>query len=217
MSTPWILYRLYSLDPSSPDFPCRLHSLIRYDEEEQYLSSLQGSQLARLLDFLDQVRTLPSTFCPVTKRVLQTLGNISTDDDLSRQCLHKLQAICGHRATLPSSYIISGEITRSDDHPIALCGTVGVWEGTYRGKKVSIKTLRAPLTDNETLKKVRIPCSTLHRVHSRTPADLAVILQRGCRVEKVKAPEHRPFHRRCNKPFANRFGVDAERNSDRVH
>jgi len=160
MSTPWILYRLYSLDPSSPDFPCRLHSLIRYDEKEQYLSSLRGSQLARLLDFLDQVRTLPSAFCPVTKRALQTLSDISTDGDLSRQCLHKLQAICDHRATLPSSYIISGEIVRVGDYPIALGGIANVWEGTYRGKKVSIKCLRAPLTNDETLKKVRIRCGT---------------------------------------------------------
>ena len=56
MSVLWILYRLYSLDPSSPDFLRRLHSLIRHDEEEQYLSSLQGSQLTRLVDFLDEVR-----------------------------------------------------------------------------------------------------------------------------------------------------------------
>ena len=62
MSTPWILNRLYSLDPSSLDFMRRLHSLIRHDEKEQYLSSLQGSQLTRLVDFLDEVRIVPSAF-----------------------------------------------------------------------------------------------------------------------------------------------------------
>jgi len=46
MSAPWNLYHFYSLDPSSIDFLHHLHSLIRHDEEEQYLSSLQGSQLA---------------------------------------------------------------------------------------------------------------------------------------------------------------------------
>lgn len=58
MSTPWNLHRLYSLDPSSPDFLRRLYSLMRYDEEDLYLSSIQGSKLAQLLEFLDQVRTL---------------------------------------------------------------------------------------------------------------------------------------------------------------
>ena len=62
MSAPWNLYRLYSLDPSSLDFLPRLHSLIRHDKEEQYLSSLQGSQLTRLVDFLDEVRTVPPVF-----------------------------------------------------------------------------------------------------------------------------------------------------------
>jgi hypothetical protein len=67
MSAPWILRRLYSLDTSSLDFSRHLYSLIRHDEKEQYLSSLQGPELTRLVDLLDEVRALPSTFCPVTK------------------------------------------------------------------------------------------------------------------------------------------------------
>jgi len=59
MSTYWILHRLYSLDPSSLDFSCNLYCLIRRDEREQYLTSLQGPELARLVDFLDEVRALP--------------------------------------------------------------------------------------------------------------------------------------------------------------
>ena len=62
MSARWILNRLYSLDPSSLDFLRRLRSLIRIDEKEQYLSSLQGPQLTRLVDFLDEVRLIPSAF-----------------------------------------------------------------------------------------------------------------------------------------------------------
>ena len=160
MSAPWNLLHLYSLDPSSPDFLRRLHSLIRYDEKEQYLSSLQGSQLARLVDFLDEVRALPLAFCSVTKYILQTLGTISADDDLFQQSLRKLQAICAYHATLPSSYIISGEITRVGDHSIALSGIADVWEGTYRGRGVSIKSLKVPLNDDQTLKKVCIRCGT---------------------------------------------------------
>ena len=67
MSAPWNLHRLYSLNPSSLDFLRRLHSLIRHDEEEQYLSSLQGSQLALLVDFLDEVRAVPSAFSSIYK------------------------------------------------------------------------------------------------------------------------------------------------------
>ena len=43
---------------------------------------------------------------------------------------------------------------------------------------------------------------------------LAVILQRGYHVEKVKTSEHRPFRWHHNESFASCLGVDAERNSD---
>ena len=57
-----ILQRLYSLDASSPDFSRYLHSLIRYDQRERYLTNLEEHELTRLLDFLDnKVRAVPST------------------------------------------------------------------------------------------------------------------------------------------------------------
>ena len=68
MSTSHILQHLYSLDTSSPGISRLVYGLIRHDEEEQYLSSLRGSELARLVNFLDEVRTLLSTFHPVTEK-----------------------------------------------------------------------------------------------------------------------------------------------------
>jgi len=49
MSTPWLLHRLYALDTSSLDFLRSLYPLIRHDEKEQYLISLQGPELTRLV------------------------------------------------------------------------------------------------------------------------------------------------------------------------
>ena len=156
MSTHWILHCLYSLDPSSPDFSRRLRSLIWHDEREQFLTSLRGPQLARFVYFLDQVRALPSVFCLATNRIPQTLSVISADDDLSRQCLHKLQAICSHHAILPPSYIVSNQLTRMGSSLAIVPGAIAdVWEGTYHGKKVSIACLRTLLNDDQTLKKVR--------------------------------------------------------------
>jgi len=65
----------------------------------------------------------------------------------------------------------------------------------------------------EPLRRFVVGTPRLHRVHSRIPVGLVAIFQRGCRLEKANAPEHRPFHRRHNKPVASCLGVDAERNS----
>jgi len=160
MSTPWILYRLYKLKTSSADFMRHLHFLIQLDEREQYLTSIQGPELTRLVEFLGEVPILPSAPCLVIKQALQTLNVLSTHDDVSRQCLHKLQAVCAHRETLPSSYIVSGNIARDGGHPITYGGIADVWEGTYRHRRAYIKLLKAHLNGNQALKKVCIRCGT---------------------------------------------------------
>ena len=68
MSTSQVLQHLYSLDISSQDLSRYLYWLIQRDEEEQYLVSLQGSELARLVEFLDKVRVLPPHFVRLWRR-----------------------------------------------------------------------------------------------------------------------------------------------------
>ena len=70
--------------------------------------------------------------------------------------LNKLQTICSDNAALPSSYIVSGELARVGDGPIAFGAIVDVWDGTYRDKEVSIKSLRVQTKNFEVLKKVRV-------------------------------------------------------------
>lgn len=55
MSTSQILRDLYSLDTSSPDFSRNLYCLLKSDEDEQFLANTRGSELSRLVDFLDGV------------------------------------------------------------------------------------------------------------------------------------------------------------------
>jgi len=93
MSTSQVLQQLYSLDITSPT-------------RRRGTVPLQSSELVRLVDFLDEVRTLPSAVRPVTERILQALGAIPTTDDVFRQCLRKLHTICGHHITLPSLHSV---------------------------------------------------------------------------------------------------------------
>src|ERR1700753_86174 len=69
MATANILQRLYSLNSSSPHFCRNLHDLIQSDGEDHYLSGLQGSDLIRLVDFLDEVRVLPFALSSLWNRL----------------------------------------------------------------------------------------------------------------------------------------------------
>ena len=150
-----VLQQLYSLDPSSPNFLRVLFALIRNDEDEQYSSGLQGEELTRLVDFLDDVRLLFLAPCPIINKTSKALCFIPPSDAMFRRCLRKLRAICGSHTTLPSSHIISGDLTRIGESAIAYGGFADVWQGDQGGKRVCIKALRISLNDTSGLKKVR--------------------------------------------------------------
>ena len=154
MSTSQVLQYLYSLDTSSPDFLRCLYCFILDDKGEQYSTNLQGSELARLVDFLDEVCPLRPGFEPVIKHILQVLCTIPVTDDIFRQCLRKLQAICEYHMTLPSSYNASEDLVKVGGYTIADGGFADVWEGTHRGRKVCIKCLRVSVKNHETVTKV---------------------------------------------------------------
>ena len=216
MSTSRILQRLYSLDTSSPDFLRHLFCLIQHDEKEHYLTSLQGSSLAQLVNFLDGVRTILSASPQLTERISQVLSVIPTTDDVQRQCLQKLQTICGHHTAIPSSCIVSGQIARVGDGPITLGGIADIWEGTCSGKRVFIKYLRVSVKNYQTIKRVR----ARYRITARLPDDHGrhpVVLPRRRYVEKLEASKSRSFCWCNNESFANNLGMDAERDSPGVH
>ena len=158
MATSQVLQHLYSLDTSSPDLPRYLHCLIQHDEEEQYLCSLEGLELIRVVNFLDDVCPFPlaSLLLQVVKKTAQILGVAPIVDDVFQRCLHKLRAICSRHAILPSSCTISGHLARVGDSPVALGGFSDVWEGLHNGTRVCIKHLRVSEKIREAVEKVSI-------------------------------------------------------------
>ncbi|KAF9648576.1 kinase-like protein [Thelephora ganbajun] len=57
--------------------------------------------------------------------------------------------------TLPSSYnvLLSGDLARVGDHPVANGGFADVWEGTHGGRRVCIKHLRISMKNRQTVTK----------------------------------------------------------------
>jgi hypothetical protein len=156
MTTSQVLQHLYALDTSSPDFSRCLFWLMRSDEEEKYLSSLQGPELIRLIDFLDEVGSFSLSSFQLTKQTAQILDVAPTADDVFRRCLHKLQTICTHKTILPSSYTISGDLVRVGNDPVAFGGFSDIWEGRLDGDKVCIKHLRISEQVREAVEKASI-------------------------------------------------------------
>lgn len=158
MSTSQVLQRLYSLDTSSPDFLRHLYCLIQNDEEDQYLSSLRGSELTRLVNFLDEVCPLFLAFPQLTKQkqTVRILGAAPIVDDMFRRCLHKLRVICSDHAILPSWYTISGDLAQIGNNPVAVGGFSEVWRGTHNGRNVCIKRLKVSDQSREAAEKVSV-------------------------------------------------------------
>ena len=154
MTTSEILQHLYSFNTFSSEFSRCLDRLIQSDEEDHHLSSLQGSELTRLVDFLDRVRVPRSASFQLTKMTLQALAIIPVTEDVSRRCLHTLQAVCSNHGILPSSHIVSGGIAKIGDYPVASTNLSDVWEGTHKGTKVCIKHPRITIKDRQQIEKV---------------------------------------------------------------
>ena len=211
MATPQILKLLYSFNTFSPEFSRCLDRLIQSDQEDHYLSNLQGSDMTRLVDFLDKVRVLPSASSSSQKKTPQALGIIPVTEDVSRRCLHKLQAICSHSLVLPSSYIISGGLVRVGDYPVASTNLSDVWEGMHSSAKVCIKYPRITIKDRKDIEKVS--SRYWHTVSYLLKYTLRpiVILQGSNRVEKIETSEYCSLHRRYTGSFTTRVRVDAER------
>ena len=206
-----ILQQLYALETSSPDFLRVLYSWIRSDEDEQYSNGLEGGELTRLVDFLDTVCPLSPTPSPLTNKTFKALGSISISDEVFRQCLRKLRAICGYHMILPSSHIITGDLVRTGESVFAYGGFADIWEGVHRRKKVCIKVLRLPLHDTYGFSKVHIQRRYIFLFTEGRPVGAVAIFQRGDRVETTTTPKHRALLWCYDGPSPVRIGVDAKR------
>jgi len=217
MSTPWILHRLYTLDTSSSDFLRGLYSLIRHDEKEQYLISLQGLELTRLVDFLDKVRTVSSFFQISSVREIlyrssvPSLQPTMSDENVYTSC--KQSAVTTRPYHPRTSYLV-----KSPEWVMAQSLLVAQ---PMHGK-ASVMVRESPSSVGEFLRTATRPprsvCgpACLYHVHSMTPVVTAVILQECHHVEKVKASKHCPLRRRYDRSPANCLRVDAEWNPDGV-
>jgi len=67
---------------------------------------------------------------------------VEPGSDVCSKFLRALRKICGTKELLPSSHVLSDDLSRNGSYPSAFGGSADVWEGTYGDQKVAIKSLR---------------------------------------------------------------------------
>lgn len=152
----------------------------------------------------------------LTERTLQSLDVLLVADDISQQCLHKLQAICIHHSILPSSHVLLGKLTKVGDEPVASSWFSDVWQGVHNGKKVCVKSLRRTIQNLQTIEKVNICYRHIFSHLLKHPRCCTGVLQGSSCVEKAKASERRSLHWCYDKPHATCVRMDAKRNTARI-
>ena len=136
------LQSLRGLDRASPHFHSQLIDLLRGNEYRDVIPSLEGEDLAWLVDYLDDVslhNVSPIPHSPLA----QALCEISDPSGVTfRELLDKLSEICSVKSVLPKACVLSGRLH----------------EGTLNGSEVRIRRVRMHAKgDPQKLKEVCIP------------------------------------------------------------
>ena len=132
--------RLYELDRSSAQFPERLDELLQDERWIKDLKRLSRHRLMGLIDYLDNVRfiSMPSKPCSSS---LQILDGLDRTGSQFREGLYVLRELCGSRAIVPATCLVSGKLSFSTTM-ITVSGESGeIYKGSLGDADVCIKRL----------------------------------------------------------------------------
>ena len=179
--------RLYELDRSSAQFPERLDKLLQDEGWMKDIQRLSRHRLVELTDHLDNVRLI-STPTKSYSSSPQILDGLDRTGSQFREGLHVLRELCGSRAILPTTYLVSGSLSFSTT-TMAIPGYREIYKGSLGDADVCIKKL--PMTVGNRPAKIR----QVSRPHSRwldrhALTDFGDALQGGRGVEVPQPPEY---------------------------
>ena len=146
----------YSLETTSNESLSEVRSLLCSQTKIAAARSLQGCEAQALIDFLDRVRTPPTSHASTTsedKPQPQVLACSCLDGKSWQRCLRILSKICKTRRVLPTSFLLQQE-------PIHVGGihlhggSADVINGEYMGSPVAIKRLKTNYADHDKIFKV---------------------------------------------------------------
>ena len=120
--------RLHELDRSSAQFPERLDELLQDEGWVKDIQCLSRHRLMELVDYLDNVRLIstPTKSCSSSPQILDGLDRTGSQ---FKEGLHALRKICGSRAILPATYLVSGKLSINTTRIVKF----GIYGEIYKG------------------------------------------------------------------------------------
>ena len=139
--------RLYGLNKSSAQFLKQLDELLQDEKWMRGTRRLSQDKLVGLIDCLDNIRliSVPSKSCSSS---LQIINGLDRTGSQFREGLHLLRELCSSRATLPTTYLVSGKLSFSRPRMGIPGGYGDRYKGSIGAAGVCIKTPWAMLNLN---------------------------------------------------------------------
>ena len=132
--------RLYELDRSSTQFLEPLDKLLQNEGWIKDLQRLSQHKLMEFIDYLDNVRFISMPYKPCSSS-LQILDGLDRTGSQFREGLYVLRELCGSRAIVPATYLVSGKLSFSTTI-ITMSGESGeIHKGSIGGVDFCIKKL----------------------------------------------------------------------------
>ena len=174
--------RLYELDRSSAQFPERLDELLQDEGWMKDIQRLSRHRLVELTDHLGNVRLI-STPTKSYSSSPQILDGLDRTGPQFKEGLHALRKLCGSRAILPATCLVSGKLSISTTR-IDKCGEI--YKGSLGDTNVCIRRRVGDFWGN--IERVSCPHSIWLDCHALTSFEGT--LQGGRDMEVPQSPKY---------------------------
>ena len=178
------------------------------------IQRLSQHRLVELINYLDNVRFISMQFksCSSSPQILDGLDRTGSQFG---EGLYVLWKLCSSRATLPTTYLVSGTLSFNTPRIAIPSGDCDRYKGSLGDADVCIKVPRIPRSQPRNIERVTHPHTLWLDCHALTSFE--GILQGGRDVEVPQSPEYCALQGCHPQPPSTRVGMDALQRAERIY
>jgi hypothetical protein len=131
---------------------------------------------------------------------LQALNSVPMTEGLWKNCLNALRQICGDRAILPTTHVLSRGLIKRGNASLTP-HDANYWEAHYKRRAVRVRRLQTSPASEPEFMKVHSYYVCVIVGHALTYCK--EILSRGRALEEIESPEHHLCTGRDDRPVSS--------------